>query len=658
MLKEVKNQFSNASKYGMPVFDQEMPRSVFMDYVRKGVEKLYARTEATLRNYRMYANILEQYLIKYGIEKIQPTESFIKEMWDRLKEDGQFPARDYEWATRKKAPRFTRKIINEFFHPTGLAQRDLIKEIAIQRYERIFKLTQNSQDAIKWFEKNGKRVEAKIVLIQNGDGEFDPNNHIQRMIHQITNRPLLPNTIDGKIVHAIRFLEYVNKRGFEEATKEDVDKFSEVCVQRGVKQVDDYLAHVATFYINIHSKGFIKSNPFAHVSLKMNGGAVRKDFITIEGMEKLRDLSTLDKSNKEDVRDRLFALLGYDMAMRIGEILSFKITDFKKDENGEWYVLIRPEIQKGSNKDSEIMYFFFDETKEVLDLYLKKIRDQFRPTTDFLIISNQWGRALSSDPCAARFKELCERLGVSTYHGSKPSPHLLRHSFATLNIEPLGMDIPLYEMSKRLRHANVETTRKHYIHNNPYLMRIKHEVLRKKAKKKTNRDIMNEMPLADIEFWLSEDVKVEASIIRHIRDKYKKAFLETPVDKKEEDTKIYIPEEEVLVRLKHLGIPVRALRDFALKNKGLHKDFQGTTRWGTGFRYKSELVEDLAQNWLPAGEVQTALEVCKAAFFKKVRSQKWRTIKIGRDRFIHCQDFGRSATRKSTFSQPESLHIN
>ena len=56
---------------------------------------------------------------------------------------------------------------------------------------------------------------------------------------------------------------------------------------------------MATFFINIHSQGFIKANPLSHVSLKRDGGAIKKDFITVEGMEKLKDLSTLNYKNKE-----------------------------------------------------------------------------------------------------------------------------------------------------------------------------------------------------------------------------------------------------------------------------------------------------------------------------------------------------------------------
>ena len=104
-----------------------------------------------------------------------------------------------------------------------MAKRKLIKEIVIKRYERIQKFSNNSQEAIKWFEQNGRRVEAMPVLVQNGDSAN--SGHVLRTIHQITAKSLLPRTKNAKIEHAMRFLEYVNKIAFEDTTKEDVEKF-------------------------------------------------------------------------------------------------------------------------------------------------------------------------------------------------------------------------------------------------------------------------------------------------------------------------------------------------------------------------------------------------------------------------------------------------
>lgn len=636
MYATIKNKYGEAESYAKPIVPRPIPKDVFMENVREAVEKMYARSDVTRNNFRMRANILGHYLNKYGMNEVTPDEQFIKKMWDRLKENGQFEARAYQWETRKKVPRFTRDVINDFFFSKGLVERQVLKEIVNQRYEKFLELTPNSREAIKWFEENGKRVEAIPVYFEN-NGDIS-NQHI-RMMHTVTKRELKPVTKSGKVEHALRFLKAVNKNGFEFITIEDVKKYEEICTQRGVKQKEDYLAHVATFFINIRSNGFIKTNPLSHISLKMNGGAIKKDFITVEGMEKLRNLSTLNFKNKEDVRDRLVVLLGYDLALRISELLALELTDFKKDEQGEWFVSLRPDIQKG-HKDEEVMYFFFEETKKLLEHYLKTSRKEFTPTTDYLILSNKKGSNLSAAYCSIRFKNLCQKLGVQTYYGESPSPHTLRHSFATLNIEPIGLALPLYEMVQRLRHSKVETTRRHYIHNNPYLKKIKHVALRKNNKKRTPKDILNEMPLSDIEHWLSDKLALDSSTIRQVRISHKKVFPETQesqVDKKEVDNTMFISEQDALERLKDLKITDFVLRNYALKKNAVDRGFSGTNRYGSGFRYRKELIEDLATNWVLADAYRERHDMNKMKFYRTLRTEKWRNLRLGK--FLYVNKF-------------------
>ncbi len=518
-----------------------------------------------------------------------------------------------------------------------MVKRQVLKEIVIQRYEKFFGLTQNSREAIKWFEENGKRVEAVPVYFEK-DGDI--SNQLIRMMHRVTKRELKPVTKNGKIEHAIRFLKAVNKNGFEFITDDDVKKYEEICLQRGVKQKEDYLAHIATFFINIYSKGFIKSNPLSHVSLKMNGGAIKKDFITQEGMDKLRDLSTLDKSNKEEVRDRLFILLAYDLALRVSEILALEVDDFRKDEQGEWFVTIKPENQKGW-KDEETMYFWFDETKQLLDLYLRTTRKKFKPAADYLIISSQKGKGLSAAHCSTRVRLLCEKFGIKTYYGAIPSPHTLRHTFATLNIEPIGLSLSLYDMAQRLRHTKVETTRRHYIHNNPYLKKIKHAVQRKSHRIKTSKDVLNEMSLPELEHWLSDTLELDSNTIRQVRINHKKKFdpLETQIDKKQTDTKISISESEALEMVKDLQVPALALRKYAQKKGCLTGDFEGNSRYGKGFRYQKELIEDLARNWVSADLLRTKRNWSERTFYRILLKEKWRTIKLGKSLYVNRMDY-------------------
>lgn len=633
MYVTIKHPYSAARAYSQPVVKEPISKDAFMTHIRAGVEVLFTRTQVILNNHRMYANILKHYLDKYKINEVVPNEGFFNTMWDRLMEDGFLNGREYSVHSRKKVARSARWIVNEYFYPQGLVQRKILTKIVMQHYEKFFSLTKKSQDAIIWFEQHGKLVRAMPVLVERKNGSI--NNETIKIMHRIANRELLPISKCGKIEHAMRLLRIVEKDGFEFVTEDDVRKMEEYCAQRNVTQKEDYLAHTATFFINIHSGGFIKTNPFRTVSLKMNGGAVKKDFIPPKGMEQFRDLSTVDFKNKIEVRDRLFVLIAYDLALRLNEFLSLEVSDVKKDPEGDWHAILKSDIQKGQNKDEEIMYFFFDETKKLLEIYLKEIRKQFNPVTNHLFVSNQGG-ALNSQHCRVRFQEMCNRMGIKTFYEKIPSPHVLRHSFATINIEPLGLSLPLYEMAQRLRHIRVETTRKHYIHNNPYLQKLKHNVYRNKGNKRTARDILNELSLADLEHWLSDTLRVDSNTIKIIRKSHKQELSGQKKDEPSNDNIMFISEEEAFKKISVLNIPVISLRQYASKQGALKGD--GSWKYGRGFKYREDFIEDLAQNWIHAKNLQEKLRLDHSAFYRTLKEEKWRVLKIGKGLYVNKKD--------------------
>ncbi|MCA9407802.1 MAG: hypothetical protein KC733_03870, partial [Candidatus Omnitrophica bacterium] len=324
---EIRHKYCGVDQYLAPVVVKSFPRDVFMKHVREGVQVVFSRSNDILKINRVYANVLEQYLEKYEVSDIVPDESFIEKIRLTLKEDGLFNTRGkpYREMTRKKISRFARQVINEYFFPKGLVKRKLLIEVGRQKYERFLKLTKNSQEAIKWFEGNGKVVRALPVYVETGDKDDLSRNGESRIkrILKVADRKLLSVPNATKIQQALLLLKIINKRGFEFVEEDDVGKLEEYCDQRNLKKKSDYLADVATFFANIHDQGFIESNPFAHVSLKKDAySSVKNEFFSIEAIDKIKDISTVNRKDKLEVRDRLFALLGYDLAMRLGEILS------------------------------------------------------------------------------------------------------------------------------------------------------------------------------------------------------------------------------------------------------------------------------------------------------------------------------------------------
>jgi integrase len=95
-------------------------------------------------------------------------------------------------------------------------------------------------------------------------------------------------------------------------------------------------------------------------------------------------------------------------------------------------------------KDVLPLYSYFPETTtRLMDRYLQ-LRAMKSPDGDTLVVSLD-GRPLGADGCRRAVKEHCEKLGIRTHEGRTVTPHRLRHSFGTLNIEPLGLGLSLIE---------------------------------------------------------------------------------------------------------------------------------------------------------------------------------------------------------------------
>jgi len=627
---EIKNRYVNAKLYQQPPC-KPIQREDFVNYLKDGVRFICSDKSSAITNlFNSHVNLLKGYLEKYNFDTIVPDEDFFDDLLKKTQADTEVNGKTYSPITAKKFGRTIRKIVNTYlYEKKGILKRKILLGVEYKKYERFFELTKLSQDAVIWFEENGRVVKAMPVLVNNGTSTKE--EMLIKMVHRVTDKRLLVNTNYSKIQLSLLFLRVIGKNGFEQAKASDVNKFEEYCDERQLKKKADYLADVATFFANIHSKGFIKNNPFAGVSLKKNAACVRRDFIPKEGIDKLLDLSTVNLSDHQQVRDRAIALMFYDTALRINEALSLKSSDIRKDADGEMYVLLRSDVQKGSNKPEETMYFFFDQTKQIIECYLK-LRNKFMPKTEHLFVS-RYGTSLCHPHCRKLFKQHCEKLGIKTFYNDTPSPHHVRHSFGTLNISPLGLSLGLYEIVERFRHTKPEIAKRHYIHNNPYLVKQKYNIMKKRLMKKSNIDMLNEIPLVDIEQWLSEKLELGPEIIKAIKRKHKSIF-NNEVDKKPELDKIknYISEKEALDRLSHLGIPLSSLRKYCIQNN-IAVD-------GTGFySYKKDFVDELAENWIRRSEVMRKLKLTRMGFHRAVNENRLKKIRVGRHLFVNKKAF-------------------
>jgi len=610
----------------------------FLNFLHEANKALSPNKE-TLSVRAGHIRIFEEYLTRNQISSFVPNETFLLKCSQDLqaqplqaKFKGSKESANYSTFVKIKTVREVRILLNRYFLPRQIIKRPILLGIVRKRYDRFLALTENTQQAIAWFEENGRAIKA-IPVYYGEHGDTGTPDTI-KYIYKVTDKRLLPNTAYGKVNHLMHFLKVVGKNGIEIVDEKDLQIFIDHCERKKLSKKQDYLAHTATFFINAQAEGFIKDHPFKQVSLKMNVNSVRVDFIPEEGINRLLDLKSLDYSNPVGLRDALACLLGYDTGLRVGELYGLNVTDIRTDSEGDLYLSLDEGIQKG-RKPKNILYLFFDETKLLLKHYLEKTRPSLKPRDEALFISIHNKKRLCKAALAVQMNIFMERRGIKTFYNGKATAHHLRHSLATLNVDPLGLGFSLDVIVERLRHTKHETAKKHYVHNNPYLQKKKFEVLKSRLKRKAGRELLRSIPLSEFEDFLIEDLGLDHDVIAKIRKKCRQLIPEkNELPEASKEGKICIPSgnstasaglstEEARRKIEPLGFKFKTFSRYC-KAHGYQK------RQGREVFFSLAFIDELTEEWVRKEEVMKVFNLSRTHFYRLAEQKRWKSIKIGK----------------------------
>lgn len=148
------------------------------------------------------------------------------------------------------------------------------------------------------------------------------------------------------------------------------------------------------------------------------------------------------------IRDRAMLSLLAGTGIRVHELVGINISDI---DFGERTIRIR-----GKGHKERTVYFDVPTMISALDHYLRWRREQ-GITHDALFVNSRDKGRLTTRSVQRMLKLYLDLAGLPNW----VSPHILRHSFATLTIEN-GANIKA--VSQLLGHARVETTIKFYLH--------------------------------------------------------------------------------------------------------------------------------------------------------------------------------------------------
>lgn len=161
------------------------------------------------------------------------------------------------------------------------------------------------------------------------------------------------------------------------------------------------------------------------------------------------------KQEKIIHRNLMVIYLMYECGLRVGEVSRIKDINFDVDNNVIY-------ILQGKGKKDRIVPM----TPNVKYLYEKmktyKTSNLItHPYTIFSATNLKSGNPMSEVSLWKIVRKVCEKAGVTLSDGSTPSPHALRHGFATKELNKPNSDkskLNLVEIQQIMGHASIATT--------------------------------------------------------------------------------------------------------------------------------------------------------------------------------------------------------
>lgn len=266
-----------------------------------------------------------------------------------------------------------------------------------------------------------------------------------------------------------KFLEYLTvQKNYSDYTvvnyKEDLFMFYRFCLDNSINYVSinysaakKYLLYlyevekekattvsrkissIRSFYKFLASQEIIDNNVFSLLKLPKKEKKLPRYF---EYNELLELFEVPDLNTPLGKRNRLILELLYATGIRVGELVSIKLSDIKI-KNKTINIL-------GKGNKERIVYFN-DVTSKYLETYLNHGREELKPNGSKYLFLNNRGKQLTT----RGVQDILERIIKNTALNKNISPHMLRHSFAT---HLLNEGCDLLSVQQLLGHSSLSAT--------------------------------------------------------------------------------------------------------------------------------------------------------------------------------------------------------
>ena len=251
-------------------------------------------------------------------------------------------------------------------------------------------------------------------------------------------------TIESYKQDILEFLDYLDRESldYQHVVYSDL-RFFLMYLKDGKKDknssIDRKLSSLRGFYQYLANEGMISNNVFT----LLNGLKKEKKIPRYFEYNELQLLfNTCDLSTALGQRNRLILEMLYATGVRVGELVSIKISDINQNDRT---ILI---LGKG-NKERIVPYGEYCE--EILDLYLQDGYLSLNTKHTSYLFLNHHGEKLSERGVRYLLEEIIKNTSIQ----KNISPHMIRHSFAT---HLLNQGCDLVTVQKLLGHESIKAT--------------------------------------------------------------------------------------------------------------------------------------------------------------------------------------------------------
>ncbi|MCM3595619.1 site-specific integrase [Metabacillus idriensis] len=247
-------------------------------------------------------------------------------------------------------------------------------------------------------------------------------------------------TINLTVTAVTNLYDYLYRN--EELQNDMVEKLMKQIFTGGRSRYKSFLHHVN------------KDKPSVRNILKLKEPRKRVEILTKEQVQQVVMATT-------NIRDTFLIQVLFETGMRIGEVLSLFMEDFKVDyQKGHRIQLVdRGDLENGAKlKSGERKIFVSQALMDLYDDYLYEVVDELDLDTNFVFVKlrgNNIGKPMTYGDVESLFKRLKKKTGISIH------PHLFRHTHATMYYQKTK---DIKQVQERLGHSQIQTTMNLYLH--------------------------------------------------------------------------------------------------------------------------------------------------------------------------------------------------